>query len=69
MYYDINNGIEICIINIFAGCPTVGCFNGPECTPSDKCRHCNLETGTCPECQPGYKGPQCEQGNKISNIV
>uniref|UniRef100_A0A8W8M7E4 Laminin EGF-like domain-containing protein n=1 Tax=Magallana gigas TaxID=29159 RepID=A0A8W8M7E4_MAGGI len=43
------------------GCPTVGYYNGPECCPSDECRRCNLETGTCLECQPGYKGPQCEQ--------
>lgn len=58
--FDINNGI-----NLYVGCPTDGYFNGPECCPFDKCKLCNLETGTCLECQLGYKGFQCEQGNKM----
>lgn len=62
-YYNCNNGIEICISNTFVCCPTVGYYNGSECCPSDKCRSCNLETETCLECQPGFIGLQCEQGN------
>lgn len=50
MYYDINNGIEICIINICVGCFMVGCFNGFECILFDKCWYCNLEMGMCLEC-------------------
>lgn len=48
--FDINNGI-----NLYVGCPTDGYLLGPECCPFDKCQVCNLETGTCLECQPGYK--------------
>lgn len=58
--FDINNGI-----NLYVGCPTDGYFNGSVCCPSEKCQRCYLDTGTCLVCQPGYKGLQCEQGNKM----
>lgn len=58
--FDINN-----VINSYVGCPTVGYFYGPECCPFDKCQRCIIGQGTCLECQPGYKGLQCEQGNKM----
>lgn len=62
--YNINNEINKCNSNnAFVGCPTSGNYNGSECCPSEKCQRCNLDTGICLRCQPGYRGLRCEQGN------
>ncbi|XP_078329798.1 uncharacterized protein LOC144624229 isoform X3 [Crassostrea virginica] len=52
---------ELCEVEVF-GCRTSG-YYGKNCSipcPDPHCRYCNLETGTCQECKPGYRGHHCE---------
>ncbi|XP_078329800.1 uncharacterized protein LOC144624230 [Crassostrea virginica] len=52
---------ELCEVEVF-GCRTSG-YYGKNCSipcPDPHCRYCNLETGTCQECKPGYPGHHCK---------
>ncbi|XP_062610399.1 multiple epidermal growth factor-like domains protein 11 [Saccostrea cucullata] len=52
---------ELCEVEVF-GC-NVG-FYAPNCSSTcpSNCQHpfCNIETGACQDCKPGFKGSQCD---------
>nr|XP_022308537.1 receptor-type tyrosine-protein phosphatase T-like isoform X2 [Crassostrea virginica] len=52
---------ELCELEVY-GCPIPG-FYGLSCNKTctdPNCRYCNIETGTCQGCKPGYQGHRCE---------
>lgn len=53
-------------LNNYLGCPTTG-YYGFNCSipcPYVNCRYCDIKTGTCQGCKPGYRGHRCELRNK-----
>lgn len=61
----ILNTTPLVIINRFVGCPNTGLYYGADCCSNVNCQYCYMETGTCLDCKPGYKGDMCESGNHI----
>lgn len=53
----------------FSGCSIVGKFYGADCCPDVNCLKCNMENGTCVECDPGFQGDRCEQGMSDVNVM
>lgn len=47
----------------FSGCSIVDKFYGADCCPDVNCLKCHMENGTCVECDPGFQGDRCEQGD------
>ncbi|XP_052711963.1 protein draper-like [Crassostrea angulata] len=49
----------LCEVEVY-GCPNTGLYYGADCCSNVNCRYCYMETGTCLDCKPGYKGDMCE---------
>ncbi|XP_062584245.1 receptor-type tyrosine-protein phosphatase alpha-like [Saccostrea cucullata] len=62
-YYSQYAFNELCELQVF-GCASPK-FYGENCAQPcpDKCQeeHCDINTGQCPGCKPGYQGPFCSQ--------
>ncbi|XP_061166265.1 angiopoietin-1 receptor-like [Saccostrea echinata] len=62
-YYSQYVYSELCELEVY-GCPNQG-YNGEYCNQScpQNCQEsrCNITTGYCLSCMPGYKGPLCNQ--------
>lgn len=75
----MNVGIRICVFQMkvsgshaqsyhqkyFKGCPIVDNLYGADCCPDVNCQKCHMETDICVECESGFEGHQCEQGDQI----
>lgn len=57
----------MCPHAFISGCPVQGFF-GSNCSdscPDVNCRFCQIETGVCQGCGPGFQGHRCELGTFI----